>query len=148
MPKPVPPPPLGEVTAWPCTLDAVVEESYLDGNGHMNVAWYTGLFDRATWAFFALHGLDGDYLARTRRGMFAVEQLLRYYAELRGGERLRIHTRLRDAGDKTIEFTHGMVHVDKEQLAATAELTGVHVDLTTRRSVPFAPEIRARLDIR
>jgi acyl-CoA thioester hydrolase len=145
MGRPVPPPPLADISAWPCTLDAVVEDAFVDANGHMNVAWYTGLFDRATWAFFALYGLDAGYLARTRRSMFAVEQLLRYYAELRAGERLRVHSRLRAGGDKTIEFSHVMVHVARAQVAATAELTGVHVDLDTRRAVPFEPAIREKL---
>jgi acyl-CoA thioester hydrolase len=48
------------IDSLPVTHQATVPESYLDAMGHMNVMWYTHLFDQATWRFFASLGLWGD----------------------------------------------------------------------------------------
>ena len=39
---------LDELSVLPVTHEAVIDEEYLDSNGHMNVSWYLHLFNRAT----------------------------------------------------------------------------------------------------
>ena len=51
----------GAVYPWHC-----------DHMGHMNVMWYVGKFDEATWQFFAQIGLTPEFMRRHRRGMTAV----------------------------------------------------------------------------
>ena len=43
--------------------------------------------------------------------------------------------------DKKIHFWHEMYHATEGYLAATNELLSLHIDLTTRRVGPMAPEI-------
>jgi acyl-CoA thioester hydrolase len=138
-------PSLEEVLALPATLEASVEPRFIDEMGHMNVAWYVHLFDRATWAFFARMGIDDEYRRRANVGMFAVEQHVRYLAELREGEPLAVHTRLQDVGGKWIRLAHAMVDSKRRRLSAVAEVVGVHIDLATRRSTPFPDDLAARL---
>lgn len=126
------------------TLEGVVEPRFVDAMGHMNVAWYAHLFDRAVWARFAELGLDEAYLARERRGMFALERDTRYLSELRGGQGLTIHTALVEAREKTLRFVHYMRDVEKEVVSATEEVVAAHIDLETRRTTPFPPALRAR----
>jgi acyl-CoA thioester hydrolase len=126
------------------TLEGVVEPRFLDAMGHMNVGWYAHLFDRAVWKRFAELGLDEAYFARTGRGMFALEQSTRYLAELREGERLVIRTALVEAREKTLRFAHYMLDVEKQVIAATAEVVAAHIDLGTRRTTPFPAELAAR----
>jgi acyl-CoA thioester hydrolase len=126
------------------TFQGVVEPSYVDLMGHMNVQWYSRAFDRAVWTRFVELGLDEAYYARARRGMFALEQSARYLAELREGEHFTIHTALVEARQKTLRLVHYMQHVEKQVLAATAEVVAAHVDLETRRTTPFPPELEAR----
>jgi acyl-CoA thioesterase FadM/ketosteroid isomerase-like protein len=126
------------------TLEAVVEPRFVDAMGHMNVAWYAHLFDRAVWRRFAELGLDEAYFARTGRGMFALEQSERYLAELRQGERLVIHTALVEAREKTLRFVHYLHNVEKQLLSATAEVVAAHIDLGTRRTTPFPGELVLR----
>ena len=45
----------GTVYPWHC-----------DHMGHMNVMWYVGKFDEATWNLFALLGLSGPVAVPTR----------------------------------------------------------------------------------
>lgn len=138
-------PSLAEALALPRTLEASVEPRFIDGMGHMNVAWYVHLFDLATWAFFERLGLDSAYRARAHTGMFAVEEHVRYLAELREGDPLEVHTRLLAEGPKSLRLLHVMTDPARARLAATAEVVGVHVDLTTRRSAAIPPDITERL---
>jgi acyl-CoA thioester hydrolase len=126
------------------TLEGVVESRFVDAMGHMNVAFYAQLFDRAVWARFAGLGLTEAYLARERRGMVALEQSTRYLSELREGQPLTIHTALVEAREKTLRFVHYMRNVESNTTAARAEVVAAHVDLATRRTTAFAPELAAR----
>ena len=131
------PPTLGEARALPRTLEASVEPMFIDAMGHMNVAWYVHLFDRATWILFGRLGIDEPYRERARAGMFAVEQHIRYIAELRENDPLHIHSRVLDVQRKSVNLLHVMVDPVRERIAAATEVIGVHVDLTTRRAIPF-----------
>lgn len=55
----------GTVYPWHC-----------DHVGHMNVMWYVGKFDEATWNLLHHVGLTSSYLRSLNRGMAAVEQQL------------------------------------------------------------------------
>ena len=72
----------GTVYPWHC-----------DQMGHMNVMWYVGKFDEATWQLFAAAGITPSYLRAQRRGMVAVDQRLSYRGELYAGDQhpLRDH---------------------------------------------------------
>jgi len=65
----------GAVYPWHC-----------DHMGHMNVMWYVGKFDEATWNLFALLGVTTTFLKENRRGMAAVQQNITYRRELHAGD--------------------------------------------------------------
>ena len=58
----------------PITYRGVVYPWQCDHMGHMNVMWYVGKFDEATWQFFAMFGLTPSFLREQGRGMAAVQQ--------------------------------------------------------------------------
>ena len=43
---------------------------------------------------------------------------------------------------KSIRLLHEMRNAETGEIAATCEITGVHMDRQARKSVPFAPAIR------
>ena len=51
----------------------------------MNVMWYVGKFDEATWQLFATFGLTPSFLQAQGRGMAAVQQNIAYKKELHAG---------------------------------------------------------------
>jgi acyl-CoA thioester hydrolase len=128
------------------THQATVLETYLDKMGHMNVMWYTHLFDRATWRFFANTGMDLAYYEREKAGAFALEQHTRYLAELRQGQAVTLRTRALDRTAKRFHFLHFMIRDEDGILAATSEIVGIHVDALTRRSSPLPQAIATALD--
>jgi acyl-CoA thioesterase FadM/ketosteroid isomerase-like protein len=136
---------LSQARALELTVEAQVEPRFLDAMGHMNVAWYVHLFDRGIWSFFARHGLDERYLQGAHRGMFAVEENLRYLSELREGDPLQVYTGVLETRPKTLRLLQYMVDSKQQKVAAVREVVAAHIALENRRAVAFSPEILAAL---
>lgn len=68
------------------TYRGVVYPWHCDHIGHMNVMWYVGKFDEATWHLLASIGLTPAYLREQARGMVAVHQEIDYKRELVAGD--------------------------------------------------------------
>ena len=119
-----------------------VRPEWLDGNGHMNLAYYVLVFDRGTDAWLDLAGLGGDYRARTGRSVFAVETHTLYRQEVGDGAVLLVRTRLAAVDGKRLHLLHEMM--SGGGVTALQEVLFIHVDLATRRSVPLSPCAAAR----
>jgi len=117
----------------------------LDHIGHMNVMWYVGKFDEATWNLFADLGITAAYL-REGYGMAAVQQNITYRRELMPGEVVTVTSRVLEAHEKRIRFVHEMREGASGELAAVCELTAVHMDRTVRKSCPFPEAIRKAVE--
>lgn len=120
----------GAVMPWEC-----------DHMGHMNVIYYTAKFDQATWPFFASIGFTARHMKEAGVGVGAVRYDIRYFHELLTGDTLTVRTRLLEVRDKVIRYRHEMTADQTGELAATAEVTAVHMDTGKRKSCPFDPEI-------
>ena len=121
----------GTVYPWHC-----------DHVGHMNVMWYVGKFDEATWNFFARFGLTPAYLRESGRGMAAVQQNISYKRELLAGDIVEVRSCLLEVRDRSIRFVHEMRNAETGEIAAICELTGVQMDRKARKAVAFAEAIR------
>ena len=67
------------------TYRGVVYPWQCDHMGHMNVMWYVGKFDEATWQLLGTLGITGSYMRDQKLGMVAVEQKIVYKRELAEG---------------------------------------------------------------
>src|SRR5262249_12619656 len=70
-------------------FEGEVLPEWIDYNGHMNLAYYTVLFDQATDILFDELGLGLDYRRTTQLGTFVAETHNRYERELLVGARVR-----------------------------------------------------------
>jgi len=122
-----------------------VRPEWIDINGHMNLAYYTVLFDYATDRMFDELDLGLAYRRRTDLGTFVTETHNRYERELLVGDRIRVTIQILFADDKRLHLAHEMFRLDADERAATQELLFLHVDLKARRVCPFPPELRARV---
>lgn len=127
----------GSVYPWHC-----------DHMGHMNVMWYVGKFDEATWNLFAAAGMTPAYFTGNKTGMAAVQQNIAYERELLAGDVVAITTEVREARGKVVRFAHRMYNAATRERAAICELTAVHLDRVKRQAVPFPDEIRKRPEAR
>ena len=124
----------GTVYPWHC-----------DHMGHMNVMWYVGKFDEATWQFFGTLGLPRSRFSKDGTGMAAVEQQIEYKRELRAGDLITIRSAVLEVKEKSIRFVHEMTNDETGELAARTILVGVYFDTTARKSRSLPPEIKESL---
>ena len=122
----------GTVYPWQC-----------DHIGHMNIMWYVGKFDEANWNMFARLGLTPSYLRQSGRGMAGVQQNISYKRELFAGDIIEVTSKLLELRDKSIRFLHEMRNAETGEIAATCEITAVHLDRQAHKSVPFDDAVRA-----
>lgn len=126
------------------TFRGVIYPWQCDHMDHLNVMWYVGKFDEATWQLIALLGLPASRLRQEHRGMAAVEQHLTYHREVRAGDTISIYTEVADVRDRVLVFRHRMFEDGSGELAAETEITGVHMDLSERRATAFPDDVLER----
>ena len=131
------------IDTLPVTVSRQIPQSWTDYNGHMNEAHYLEVFAQATDRTMELIGADADYVA-AGRSYFTVETHLRYLAEVRRGDRIRVTTQLVGADGRKLHLFHRLEN-GAGRLAATGEHLLVHVDLKTRRSCPPEASVKALL---
>jgi acyl-CoA thioester hydrolase len=124
----------GTVYPWHC-----------DHVGHMNVMWYVGKFDEATWNLLHRVGITPAYLRDNGRGMAAVDQHIEYKRELKAGDIVTIRSKVLEFAGKKIRFRHEMTNGETGELAAVTTLVGVHMDTSARKSCPFPAELIERV---
>lgn len=122
----------GAVYPWHC-----------DHMGHMNVMWYVGKFDEATWNLFSHVGVTPAYLRENERAMAAVQQNITYKRELIAGDVVAVRSGMLEMRDKVAKFVHEMRQAQSGDIAAICVLTGVHMDGRIRKSTPFPADIVA-----
>jgi acyl-CoA thioester hydrolase len=131
----------------PITHKATIPEKYIDVMGHVNVMWYTHLFDEAVYELWGLFGCGKEYYRSSGYGGFALEQHIRYLLELHVGDNVTVRSRALGRSDKTFHFMHFLIRDNDGALAATGEFVGVHINMSTRRSTPFPDEALEKLDV-
>jgi acyl-CoA thioester hydrolase len=130
------------------TYQGVVYPWQCDHVGHMNVMWYVGKFDEATWFFLDAIGLTRTLLAAERRGMAAVEQRIAYERELLAGDAIAVETTLLEVRPRVLRFAHRMLVADGNATAAVMMQTTVHLDLAARKAVTLPDAVRRAAEAR
>src|SRR5919198_4441761 len=105
------------------TYRGVVYPWQCDQMGHMNVTWYTGKFDEATWTLFSRVGITASYVRDRSRGMGAVRQDTTYKKELMAGDVVFVRSWMLEVRPKVLRFVHEMVDAETLEVVATSELT-------------------------
>lgn len=126
-------------------FEGEVLPEWIDYNGHMNLAYYVVLFDRATDLLFDALDLGLDYRRDTGKGTFVAETHTLYENELLVRARVRVATQILGSDDKRLHLAHEMFAAEGGGRAAVQELMFLHVDLVARRVCPFLPELRERV---
>ena len=118
-----------------------IEPAWIDYNGHLNVAYYNVLFDRAVDEIFEPLGLGPDYLKTTRHSTMVVEAHVRYLREVHLDAPLRVKIQLLGFDEKRIHLFEHLVHADEGWVSATSESMTVHVDMTAKKVAPFPEHV-------
>jgi acyl-CoA thioester hydrolase len=102
---------------------------WIDYNDHLNVAYYTLIFDRSAETAVDILNLGEAYRHAENRTLVTAEAHITYVRELKPGAEVRATFRLLDADAKSLHVYQELFHADG-WLSATQESILLHVDLT------------------
>jgi acyl-CoA thioester hydrolase len=122
-----------------------VEPAWIDYNGHLNMAYYNVLFDRAVDEAYEALGIGLAYLKQTKHSTFTAEAHVRYLRELRESDPVRVTFQLLDYDSKRIHYFEQLLHAEEGWLSATSENMTLHVDMTAKKVAPFPDNVLAAL---
>ena len=122
-----------------------VEPGWIDYNGHMNMAYYHVLFDRAVDEAFEIVGLGADYLTIRGASYFTAELHTVYVRELPADAVTRTTVRIVDFDAKRVHAYFEAHHLGEGWVAATCEQLFLHVDMASRRVSPFPDDVLTKL---
>lgn len=123
-----------------------IEPEWIDYNGHLNMAYYNVLFDRGIDQMWLEFGIGPDYLKARNHSTFTVECHVRYLREIHLGDPVRVSIYVIAADEKRIHTFEELRHATEGWISATSENITLHVDMATRKTAPFPPDIAARIE--
>src|SRR6266849_7622994 len=118
-----------------------VEPAWIDYNGHLNMAYYNVLFDRAVDEVFELLGCGLDYVKQRKHSCFTAEAHVRYLRELNAEASVRVTFQLLDYDSKRMHFFEQLIHADEGWVSATSENMSLHVEMEAKRTAPLPDRI-------
>jgi len=101
---------------------------WIDYNDHLNVAYYTLIFDRSAGTAVDILNLGEAYRRAENKTLVTAEAHITYVRELKLGAEVRATFRLLDADAKSLHVYQELFHADG-WLSATQESILLHVDL-------------------
>jgi acyl-CoA thioester hydrolase len=122
-----------------------VEPAWIDYNGHLNMAYYNVLFDRAVDEVSEELGIGLEYLKRTHHSTFTAEVHVRYLRELHENDPVQVTFQLLDFDSKRIHYFERLLHAEEGWVSATSENMTLHVDMTAKRVAPFPDAVMRSL---
>ena len=125
------------------TLQAI-EPGWIDYNNHLNMGYYTVLFDRCADEAYATLGFGPDYAETRGFTTYTAEFHIRYLRELKLGDRVRVAFRIVAHDEKRFHSFQEMYH-EEGWLAATGESMVLHVDMSGPKVAPMPDDILAKV---
>lgn len=122
-----------------------VEPDWIDYNGHLNMAYYNVLFDRAADEVALLLGLGPYYVRHSGSSWVTAEIHVRYLRELKAHDPVRVTVQLLGYDIKRLHLYQELYHAADGWVSATSEQIALHVDLERKKTAPFPDDILTRL---
>jgi acyl-CoA thioester hydrolase len=122
-----------------------IEPQWIDYNGHLNMAYYNVMFDRAIDQMWLGLGIGPGYMQERHGSTFTAECHVRYLREIHLGDPVQISIILVGGDEKRLHTFEELRHATEGWLSATSENMTMHIDMNARKVAPFPPDIRARI---
>jgi acyl-CoA thioester hydrolase len=123
-----------------------IEPQWIDYNGHLNMAYYNVMFDRAIDELWLVLGIGPDYKKSRNSSTFTAECHVRYLREIHLGDPVQVSIFLLAADEKRLHTFEELRHARDGWLSATSENMTMHVDMALRKTAPFPPDIREGIE--
>jgi acyl-CoA thioester hydrolase len=122
-----------------------IEPQWIDYNGHLNMAYYNVMMDRAVDQLWLHLGIGPSYLKERHGSTFTAEAHVRYLREIHLGDPVQVSVWMLAADDKRILTFEELRHATEGWISATSENITLHIDMTARKVAPFPRDIQARI---
>ena len=122
-----------------------IEPQWIDYNGHLNMAYYNVMFDRAIDELWLPLGIGPSYKKERHGSTFTAECHVRYIREIRLDDPVQVSILLVAADEKRIHTFEELRHAEEGWLSATSENISLHIDMTTRKVAPFPSDMQVRI---
>src|ERR1700749_5077265 len=122
-----------------------VEPQWIDYNGHLNMAYYNVMFDRAIDQLWLQLGIGPGYMKERNGSTFTPEGHVRHLREILLGDLVQVSILLVAADHKRLHTFEELRHASEGWLSATSENMTIHIDMSVRKVAPFPADIRARV---
>jgi acyl-CoA thioester hydrolase len=118
---------------------------HCDHYGHMNVRWYTGFFDDASFLIWPNVGIDMRAVHATGIHSVIARNTTEYHHEVQAGDPLLIVGGFTRVGSKSLTLEMRMLDATSRDLRASQETVVVFFNAATRRSAEIPENVRAAL---
>ena len=122
-----------------------IEPQWIDYNGHLNMAYYNVMMDRAIDEMWLQLGIGPGYMKERHGSTFTAECHVRYLREIHLGNPVQVSVYLLAADEKRIHTFEELRHATQGWISATSENMTVHIDMNARKVAPFPSDIRDRI---
>jgi acyl-CoA thioester hydrolase len=122
-----------------------IEPAWIDYNGHLNMAYYNVMFDRAIDELWLELGIGPGYMKERGGSTFSAECHVRYLREIHQHDPVQIAVLLLGADEKRLHTFEELRHASEGWLSATSENIHLHVDISARKTTPFPSDIQNRI---
>ena len=128
----------------PC-FQTIARPEWTDRNDHVNIRYFTAVFDDAGDAFYPTVGLsDTDHRAR-QSGTMDLEHHTHFVREVRPGDSLAVYLRIVGVTPKRFHYVMFLVNQSTNEVASIFECVNTFVDLTLRKSAGWPDDVRGAL---
>jgi acyl-CoA thioester hydrolase len=141
-----PPQPAGLAGTGPFVSSIMqIEPQWIDYNGHLNMAYYNVLMDRAIDELWLRLGIGPGYLEARNGSTFTAEAHVRYVREIQLGDPVQVTVWILNSDEKRIHTFEQLHHASEGWLSATSENMSLHMDMAARKVAPFPADIAMRV---
>lgn len=125
----------------------VVPAGWMDGNGHVNAAFYQLMVKDPAILAHDEWGYGPSYQAESGRSSFVLESHVTHVSEVKAGEAVSVACRIMDLDDKRLHLLFEIVNESTGTLAALVQYLTIHVVMEPKpRAASFPAELRTRLE--
>jgi acyl-CoA thioester hydrolase len=122
-----------------------IEPQWIDYNGHLNMAYYNVMMDRAIDELWLQLGIGPAYKKERHGSTFTAECHVRYLREIHLGDPVQVTVYLLAADEKRLHTFEELRHAGEGWISATSENISLHIDMASRNVAPLPPDVRARI---
>ena len=123
-----------------------VQPGWIDYNNHLLDAYYLLIFSNNTTTFMEHIGLGEKERVEKGHSLFTLEVHLNYLREIKVGLETWTDIQILGHDEKRLHVFYTLYAEDAPEPRATSEQMLMNIDMNLRRSVPFLPEVRSRID--